>query len=183
MKIKQVASLTALAVCAALSTSAMAQSVVNFEGYVVDEACTITAGTGNLVTLPVVSLSSLATQGASAGLTAFPVKLENCKKNGTTQDGTYQVEFSDPSAVNDRLPNQAAGGAADVSLRLLSNENEWLDVARWPTGNTRPVAEDSGVVVTGGTGVGTYKVEYVADSNNVTAGKVEAKATMTTNFL
>jgi len=179
MSIKHALSLASLAVCAALSTSAAAQTVVNFEGFVVDEACTIEAGVGNTVYLPVVPLSALNTAGAATGRTRFPVELKNCKQAA----GTYQVEFSDPSAVNDRLPNQAAGGAQNVSLRILSDIDEWLDVNPWPTLTPVPVAVDPGITVTGGNGSGFYKVEYVAEAGTVTAGKVEAKATLTTNFL
>jgi len=179
MSIKHALSLASLAVCAALSTSAAAQTVVNFEGFVVDEACTIEAGVGNTVYLPVVPVSALSAANAATGRTEFPVKLTNCKQ----ASGTYQVEFSDPSAVNDRLPNQAVGGAQNVSLRILSSTNDWLDVNPWPTLTPVPVAEDPGIPVTNGNGAGIYKVEYVADSNPVTPGKVEAKATLTTNFL
>jgi len=180
MKLKHTLSLASLAVCAALSTSAAAQTVVNFEGFVVDEACTITAGANNLVTLPVVPLSALNAPNANTGHTEFTVTLKDCTKGA----GNYQVEFSDPSAVNGRLPNQAAGGAQDVSLVLISSANEWLTVDRWPTGTRVAAAIDPGITVDAtGNGSGIYKVAYVADSASATAGKVEAKATMTTNFL
>jgi len=179
MKIKSAVSLASLAVCAALSTSALAQNTVNFEGYVVETACTVVAGANNTVSLPTVERAALETAG-TLGEVRFPVKLEDCDPS----DRTYQINFSSATAnAAGRLPNAAAGGAQGVSLELLTDANDVLRVTDAPYGLESGL-NDPGVVVTGPTGVGTgyYKVRYYAETG-VTTGKVEASALMTANVL
>jgi len=180
MKIKHALSLASLAVCAALSTSAMAQSQVKFEGRVLDSICTgAVAGNGGTVTLTGVLTSALNGEGKVAGLTEFPVKLTGCDPAGAN----YQINFSHGSAnTAGRLPNVADAG--NVSLQLLSRNDSVLRFTSAVDTSRLPLSVDPGVGLAAGQteGTATYKVQYYAEGV-ATAGKVNASATMTLTFL
>jgi len=188
MKIKHVLSLTSLAVCAALSTSAMAQNQVHFEGRVATTVCSATVNGGsNLVNIPSVALSTLQTAqaaGDGAGMVSFRVELTGCD-----QDGNYQVNFSQTGATAaGQLANTYTGTdkAQDVVLQLLSLGDVGatpLWVTPYPSSAPSAPADDHGIDVTAGAGFGTYFVEYFATSANATIGQVHATALMTLNFL
>jgi len=182
MNIKHIISLTSLAVCAALSTSALAQQLVHFEGQITNDSCTATVGgSGNTVTLPNVTLATL-TSNTTAGRTAFNVALSGC----VPASGNYQINFSQATSTNGRLTNTSAatGKAENVTLRLLSNTATptALVVTPAPSYARIPVAQDPGIDTTGGSGTGTYHVEYY-NEGGATSGEVRASAVMTMNYL
>jgi len=189
MKLKHALSLTSLAVCAALSSAAFAQSasptapaksgsaVVFFEGYVVDELCTVEAGNGNYVTLPTVPKAKLAKLGDIAGEIDFEVKLKGCKP----EEGTVQINFSDNTAENGRLPNTYTTGAKNVSLEISSAIGKTLYVGKNVAGKV-DLGIDPGFEIKQGSGKGVYKVAYFAEGES-TSGRVQAGATMTVNYL
>jgi len=182
MNTKHVLSLTALAVCAALSTSAMAQTNIDFEGRVVPDSCNITVnGSGTTVTIPDITVTQMGTTIAdvAANETGFNLHLSGC----VPASGTAQVNFSQATATNGRLTN-TAGTATGVSLQLRSSNDTALTVTTAPL--TSPVAAgiDPGAVVTGGTATVPYRVRYFNEVGaGVTPGSVKATAVATVNYL
>jgi len=182
MNTKHVLSLAALAVCAALSTSALAQTNIDFKGKVVPDSCTITVnGSGTTLTIPDVTVTQMGTAITSLATneTAFNLNLTGC----VPPTGTAQVNFSQAAAANGRLTN-TAGTATGVSLELRSSNDSVLAVTTAPL--TSPVAAgiDPGATVTSGAATVPYKVRYFNDvGNGVTPGSVEATAVATVNYL
>jgi len=180
-------SLTSLAVCAALSASALAKTQIDFVGKVVPDSCTVKVdGSGTTVTLEDISVTDLGTNagGVAAKEKAFTLNLDGC----VPATGTAQVSFSQATASNNRLTNAVgAGYAKGVSLELRSlNGGQDSPLAVGTTANTSPVSSsvDAGFAISGGSGHGTYKVRYYNDiGNGVTPGKVEATAVATVNYL
>jgi len=178
MKFKHTLSLLALATATAFSTSALAQtSTVTFKGEIRDTICTTAvAGNANTVTLPTVTSDTLDTAGKTSGQVDFPVVFTGC-----TTAGNYQAHFSSATEVNGRLPN-ATGTAANVSLQLLSANDTPVYFTDSINTTVRHPGDPGVDIVAGGDGTATYKVRYYAESP-VTAGTVEATATMTISFL
>jgi len=176
MKNKHVLSLAAMAVCAALSTPVLAQHHIDFEGVIVDSACTgAVAGTGGLVTLPQVDAAALPSDGSTAGETTFEVELAGCAPSPSN----YQVNFSQSTAESGRLKN--TGTASGVSLQLLSSNDSELTVTNSASVARVDSAIDPGINVDLGSGKGQYKVRYYRDGA-ITGGDVKARATMTLNW-
>jgi len=184
MKTKHVFSLASLAICAALSASAMAQQTVNFEGRVIADSCTVAVtggGSGTTVNLDNIDLSTL-TNSTMAGRKAFQLSLAGCNPQG----GTYQVNFSQSQAINGRLTNTTSDltdKAQQVSLQILSNAStpQVLTVGNAPDYTPLSTSVDPGIVTTGGSGTGTYFVEYF-NEGSATPGKVQASAVVTMNY-
>jgi len=88
MKLKTSLSLLALAVCAAASTSALAQSsgTLNINGNISPVSCTpqLTGGaiSGNTLTLPDAFIDDYAATGDTGGQTSFSFQLNGCTTSG-----------------------------------------------------------------------------------------------------
>jgi len=184
MNTKHVLSLTALAVCAALSTSALAQTNIDFKGKVVPDSCTITVdGSGTTVNLTDVTVTQMGT--ASGTVTAnektFTLNLSGC----VPAAGTAQVNSSQATAANGRLTNTTGTGyATGVSLELRSSNGSPLTVTSAPVTSPVSVATDPGGAISTGSGDINYKVRYYNEAgSSVTPGLVEATAVATVNYL
>jgi len=180
MNIKHVLSLTSLAVCAAMSTAAMAQSQINFEGQVVTNSCTAQVqGSGtNTVVLNPVELNDLVNNTTSDS-TSFQVNLSGCKP----ETGNYQVSFHQAQAANGRLTNTSTDSykAKNVSLQILSSVDKALVVHNAVNYNRVPLADDPGITTVAGSGQGTYKVRYY-NEGAATSGEIKATAILTMNY-
>ncbi|MDA5483441.1 fimbrial protein [Yersinia intermedia] len=103
----------------ALSTTALANNVIQFQGEVADQTCAITID-GNasapLVLLPTVPSSSLSAIGETAGQTPFTVGLTGCTVNASAT-AIKTVFVGNNLTANGRLGN--TGTAGQVTLRLV----------------------------------------------------------------
>jgi len=176
MKLKHALSLLSLATCAALSTSAFAQTV-QFTGEIVDQACgTVEANDGNAVVLPQQSVSDFPATGTRRGGTAFNVKLENCRP----PNATFSVAFSHVSDVaNGYLTNI---GAADVAYELTNDTDQHIPFYLGAPSSTATIDPNSPT----GTGAGphtlAYKIWYRSTADTVGAGVTNKTATMTVQY-
>jgi len=180
MKLKHSLSLLALATCAAVSTSALAQTAnVDFEGRILDTICSgIIAGDAGTVRLTGALVSELPDIDSTAKLTRFPVELTGCDP----QTANYQINFSSPTAVDGRLPNvPGVNRAQGVSLQLRSDNGSVLQFTNAPDTSRIPPGLDPGANVSG-RGTVFYQVEYYREGA-LTAGDYRASATMTLTFL
>jgi len=184
MKLKHALSLLSLATCAALSTSAFAQTTVTFTGTITDSVCTTAvAGNNNTVKLPQQSKSDFTNGGgvnATAGSTKFDVVLSGC----VPAVATYRINFSDPSAdANGYLPN-ATGASTGYGFVLFdandTNPIKFTTAAANTSGPFDP--NDPGVTGTNGAATLSYYARYIQLSANPTAGTVESTATMTVQY-
>jgi len=180
MKLKHTLSLLALATCAAVSTSALAQQAnVDFEGRILDTICTgIVAGDAGTVRLTGALVSELPNTGDTAKLTRFPVELTGCDPN----TANYQINFSSTSQLNGRLPNASGNNPANgLSLQLRSDNGSILQFTSAPDTSRIPPGVDPGADIAG-SGTVFYQVEYY-NEGGLSAGEYRASATMTLTFL
>jgi len=176
MKLKHTLSLLSLATCAALSTSAFAQTVT-FNGKIESEACgSVVANGGNAVTLPTQSAAAFTVLGTRQGGTAFDVALTSC----APPTGTFAVAFSHQDAdTNGYLTNIGVTGLAYE----LSNTND----ANIPFYQGAP-APNSAPHVNTPTGIGagphtlSYKIWYRSIAATVGTGDTTKTATMTVTY-
>jgi len=176
MKLKHALSLLSLATCAALSTSAFAQTV-QFTGEIVDQACgDVEANGGNAVVLPQKSVSDFPTTGTREGETPFNVALNNCRP----ATATFSVAFSHASDVaNGYLTNI---GAADVVYELTNDADQHIPFYLGAPSSTATIDPNAPT----GTGVGphtlAYKIWYRSTANTVGTGVTNKTATMTVQY-
>ncbi|VTT34962.1 type-1 fimbrial protein [Klebsiella pneumoniae] len=167
---KQLHALTLLAVIcgAAVSTANAADGTINFNGEIIDAACTVSPASANqTVTLGQVSSSALATVNQRAAATSFQIDLTACPASVTTAsvkfDGTpYQ---GDTSAL---ALTPLTGAAIGVGIQI-----------RTATGLVLPLytASTATPLVQGATNTLRFDAAYVAKSVPVTAGPADAVAT------
>ncbi|MDA5483383.1 fimbrial protein, partial [Yersinia intermedia] len=104
----------------ALSTAALANNTIQFQGEVADQTCAITIdGTASapVVLLPTVPSTSLATAGATAGQTPFTVGLTGCTASASVT-AIKTVFVGNNLTTNGRMGN-TGGTAGYVSLELV----------------------------------------------------------------
>ena len=103
----------------ALSTTALANNVIQFQGEVADQTCAVTID-GNasapLVLLPTVPSSSLSAIGETAGQTPFTVGLTGCTATASAT-AIKTVFVGNNLTANGRLGN--TGTAGQVTLQLV----------------------------------------------------------------
>jgi len=182
MKLRNTFSLLALATSAVFSTSALAQTAnVDFQGRLLNVICTgIVAGDQGTVRLNNVLATELSNPGDTAGRTQFPVELTGCDP----ESANYQINFSNATVVNGRLPNLPGTGRAEsVSLQLLDGTGTNI-LAFTPAPDTSriPPSLDPGADIAG-SGTLFYQVEYFRETPTLVPGEVRASALMTLTFL
>jgi len=121
MKLKHTLSLLSLAACAAMSTSALAQSsgTLNINGFISPTSCTpsLTGAntSGNTLTLDDVVLTDLNAAGAFAKQTEFTFSVDGCSATGIDNMWVY---FSGPNVdANGRI--KPTIGTQNVRFELL----------------------------------------------------------------
>jgi major type 1 subunit fimbrin (pilin) len=165
---KKIALIAALSV-AAISQANAADGTITINGEVTDKTCDIVTPQGKdfTVTLPTVSKQTLAAKGEVAGRTPFAINLSNCSEGKVA---TYFEPGSTVDFASGRLNNQATGGATNVQIQLLGENNQFLPVlaagANGAQSNSQWVD-----VVDGGSADLNYYAEYYA-TDAATAGKV-----------
>ncbi|POT55709.1 type 1 fimbrial protein [Citrobacter amalonaticus] len=104
---------------AAVSTSAMADNTIRFQGEVADQTCVVSIN-GNpsspQVLLPTVPKSALAASGVTAGQTPFSIDLTGCTASASAT--AIKTVFVGNNLTSDgRMGN--TGSATNVSLQLI----------------------------------------------------------------
>lgn len=117
MKMKNIAILVSGLV---LSTAALADNTIKFQGEVADQTCDISIN-GNastpLILLPTVTTTSLATSGATAGQTPFTIGLTGCTASTTATTAIKTFFVGNNLTADGRMGN--TGTAGGVTLQLV----------------------------------------------------------------
>lgn len=180
-----------LATCASIvalaflgtSDAFAADGRITFEGEVSDQTCQINGLDKNAdlnVKLPKVNTSALTTDGDTAGLTSFTLKLTGCKS--TT--GSVYPHFLFGESINpqtNRLKNESTGvgNARNVEIAVLNEDLSPVDLAK-DAGEQNVLKAELSPVTSGQpattTGEATLKffAQYVATGGAATAGRVNA---------
>jgi len=188
MKLKHALSLLSLATCAAISTSALAQTgTITVNGKVIADSCTpnITGGgtsvTGTApnftVTLPDVSSASLSSAGATAGDTAFTLELTGCTLSaGTTQMWAF-FSGGNVNPTTGRLNN--TGSSLDVSFQLTNGFGGAPIIAGGSAAGAPGAGQGSSATFSAGSASKQYAVRYYANSGlpSGAAGNVSSSVT------
>lgn len=165
-------------VFAVSAVQAAGNGTINFTGAVNNQTCNAAingAGGENAasVSLPTVQADTLASEGKTAGQTAFKMDITDCAAN---QDGanTVKAYFEQGPNVdtNGRLINTAtANRASNVVLELVD------DTAKTPI-KVGDISQNSGsfVAITDGNATLPYSVRYYA-TDAATAGSVTSSVT------
>ena len=115
MKMKNIAILVSGLV---LSSAALADNTIKFQGEVADQTCDISIN-GNastpLILLPTVSTTSLATSGATAGQTPFTIGLTGCTASASAT-AIKTVFVGNNLTANGRMDNTGTAGAVTLQL-------------------------------------------------------------------
>lgn len=170
-----------LASVAAVSAVNAADGIINFEGELVAQTCTVAVDgvvtpAAATVTLPTVSAGLLDAAAKSAGATNFNIQLSNCTGTATTAAAFFEAGASvDP--VSGYLKN-TSGTATNVALRLLDSANGNVIQA----GNINQVAATTrNAIDASGNANLPYAVEYVA-LDAATAGTVTSSVTYSIDY-
>ncbi|EBP9972603.1 F17 fimbrial protein [Salmonella enterica subsp. enterica] len=151
---------------------------INFVGKVVDQTCSVKAGTDNLtVTLPTVSKTALDADTKTASLTPFSIQLTGCA-TGKADAGTVKAYF-EPNATTDfntgNLTN--TGTAQNVQIQLL-NANGTTPIK---LGQDISAQNVSGEAINGGDVTLRYNAQYYA-TGAADAGDVAATVNYTVAY-
>lgn len=122
-----VAALLAMGVASnAAAQAVVTQGQVNFDGQLTGQTCSITAGDRNkTVTLPVISIASLAAKGQTAGSRPFSINVENCPVGVNSVSAHWEITNINPdtgNAVNLATINRAG----NVEVQLLDHDSTAL---------------------------------------------------------
>ncbi|WP_425272754.1 fimbrial protein [Rahnella woolbedingensis] len=155
-------------------TTTVSGGTINFEGKVVNAACSVAADSVNqTITLDDVKVSKLATSGEAAGQPVpFQIVIADCD---TTVMQNVSVSFNGQSDVSSTgaLANTAGAGAAtNVALQLYGPDGQTLALG----------VESSTVPLIGEQNTVPFSVDYIATSDAATAGTVAATATFSMNY-
>lgn len=173
--------LAALAVAGTALVSQLASAADNgdgtitFKGNITAQTCTINgngSGAKNfLVTLPTVSVTTLASPGQTAGRTPFTIALTDC----TPDSGNARAYF-EPGATTDGVTGNLkldAGGATGVQIGLLNGDLTEIKAGfAEPTQNSKPVA------ISAGSATLPYFAQYVS-TGTATAGAANSSVMYT----
>lgn len=159
---------------------------INFNGQLTATTCDIAvngsgASTAAVVTLPTVSTGSLASNGQTAGQTAFNITLANCSGTNQTAAAFFEAGPSVDQASG-QLRN-TTGTAGNVRLQLVDLGNN--AVIRAGNAEQRTTAFRNAVTSTGTPSQGSanlpYAVRYIA-SGQTTPGTVLSTVTYSIDY-
>jgi major type 1 subunit fimbrin (pilin) len=168
-------------VAAVLGTSAFIASAaqasdgtITINGEVTAQTCTITGTSGAdvTVTLPRVQTTALPA-GASAGRTAFALKLSNCTAAVAPATGKVFAFFEQGATVDTttgNLINQTAGGS-NVEVQFLNADGTIIDMSK-PVDAPNAQGATNVTIAADNTATLTYAAQYKAGTANATAGLV-----------
>jgi len=193
MKLKTGVSLLSLAVCAAMSGAALAQSgTLQINGSISPVSCTPTISgpnvSGNTITLLPAFINDYPTAGATGGAQAFTFEWSGCSIAGVTN---VWVHFGAGGAnvdANGRIV--PTNGSTNMRFELLNDGTSGTPIVAGGTAGAQPNAsQGSAVAFTGGpnpnwTAVKTYAVRYYANQplTIADAGAVESSVTYNVQY-
>lgn len=155
---------------------------VTFDGKIVDQTCTVSAGKKDqTVKLPTVQSSSLATPNSTAGETPFTISLSGCKTKATSGISKVKAFFL-PNATNvdenthNLINIEKNAPAAHVQVQLLNKDLSEIKVGENITAQNVNGTDinDTGKADGAVTAELKYFARYYA-TEAVTAGKVTSK--------
>jgi len=179
MKNALISSLVAAGILATASASAVASDgTITFTGNVESQTCTVSVNGGDssaTVTLPTVASSVLATEGETAGSTAFTISLTAC----TDTSGSVYAYFEQGANVDTttgKLTN--TGTATNVQVQLKDSVSNILNIGS-DDQTTSPTT--SGLSTDGSTTL-SYSAEYYA-TGAATSGTVSTSVTYSISYI
>lgn len=165
---------------ALLSGSALASDgEINISGVVTDSSCNIaingtSSGTTNLV-LPTVSVTALASEGATAGATNFTLTLTDCPESGSVR------AFFEPTNVDQStgyLLNNASAlsAASSVEVQITNSTGQPIDLRNNNDTNNSAIdfVDNKATLL--------YNAQYIAIGDTVNAGDVETQLVYTLQY-
>jgi len=193
MKLKTALSVLSLASCAAISTSAMAQSgTLLINGSISPVSCTpVITGpnvNGNTITLQPAFINDYATVGSTGGAEAFTFEWSGCSIAGVTN---VWVHFGAGGAnVDGNGRIVPTTGSQNMRFELLNDGTSGTPIVAGGTAGAQPNAsQGSAVAFTGGpnpnwTASKTYAVRYYANQplTIADAGAVESSVTYNVQY-
>ncbi len=177
MQSKLLASLIIAGTALVSQYASAADGTITFNGMVTAQTCTINgngSGAKNFtVTLPTVSASTLAADGATAGRTPFSIELTNC----TPASGNVHTYF-EPGSTTDATTGRlkvAVGGATNVQIGLQNGD--FTDIKA----GFADASQNSHSVAISAAGAATlpYHAQYVATGGAATAGAANSSVMYT----
>jgi len=189
MKLKHAISLLSLAICAAASTSAFAQSTgtIEVKGFISPVSCTpnLTGGKigGNTLTLDEVVLTDLNASGAFAKETTFAFEASNCSTVGV--DNMW-VHFSGPNVdTNGRI--RPTIGTQNVRFELLNGSGGSQIIAGGTASGAPGAGQGTSAPFSGSnpsrSATKTYAIRYRAEQALGAADIGEVASSITYNVL
>ncbi|MFP2237292.1 fimbrial protein [Pseudescherichia vulneris] len=147
---------------------------INFEGQVVDAACSVgTTSANQTVTLDQVQSTKLATAGQAAGQQQpFSISLEGCDSSVSTNAGVTFNGQADLTTTTALANTAGAGSATNVALQLYGPDGKELGLG----------TDSSTITLTDGQNQIPFSVDYIATGAAATAGAVSATATFNVNY-
>ncbi|TNV17212.1 fimbrial protein [Buttiauxella sp. B2] len=147
---------------------------INFEGQVVDAACSVATQSDNqTITLDQVKTSKLATPGQAAGQQhPFSISLEDCDTSVSANAGVTFNGQADAVTATALANTAGAGAATNVALQLYGPDGQELSLG----------TASSTVTLTDGENVIPFSVDYIATGAAATAGYVSSTATFNVNY-
>lgn len=160
MKMKNIAIMTAGLV---LSTAALADNTIKFQGEVAEQTCDITINgstSSPLILLPTVPKTALATAGSTTGLTPFTLALTGCTTSASVT-AIKTMFVGNNLTSSGRMGN--TGSAGNVSLQLVdpASPSTPLDL----TGQTG--AAGLSLAANATTATHDFAVEYYAEGTAI----------------
>lgn len=182
---KKLAIVTSIISALSLSNVAQAGQEILFHGEITESTCASTVSGGNDVTLPIVSMNSLAAPvGSTAGRTQFVIDVTGCTlKDGKTKVAAYFNASSNGTANVDsmtgyltNLSEGATDGAEGVMLQLVDGSSLTpIKVGYASQSATGGTGFQTVSAATAGVARLNYFVEYVRANATVVPGIVEGK--------
>ncbi len=157
------------------SVSAQAyDGTVNFQGEIVDAACTVDIGAGNKMTVNMgkVNKSAFTGAGSTASATKFSLKLKNCPD--TITSATVKFDGTAYSGDDTVLAlTKETGVATGVGIQLADLSQSVLPLFTPSSSYPLKATVENDL---------PFYARYIAMSDTVTAGPANAVATFTMNY-
>jgi len=193
MKLKTTLSLLSLAVCAAMSGAALAQSgTLQINGSISPVSCTPTISgpnvSGNTITLLPAFINDYSTVGATGGAQAFTFEWSGCSIAGVTNVWVHFGAGGTNVDGNGRII--PTNGSTNMRFELLNDGTSGTPIVAGGVAGAQPNAsQGSAVAFTGGpnpnwTATKTYAVRYYANQplTIADAGAVESSVTYNVQY-
>ncbi|EIX9036621.1 fimbrial protein [Klebsiella oxytoca] len=185
MKVNTLLLSTAIASACFMSTAMAADGVINFEGKLVANTCDITIdgqASPATVTLPTVSVNTLANVGDTTGRTSFNIGLSNCQ--GVTSTTTAAAFYEAGATVDSttfQLVNTAAAADAATNVQLQLLDGSDASYSKINIGNQDQNTKTAQVALNNGAATLPYAVQYYA-TDAATPGQVSSQVNFSINY-